>query len=131
MRMQEIRAHLGAHAASLALRATRNDILASNIANAATPNFKARDIDFKAEFDRLEGVRGELTTTNDRHLPALQPTGPSRMQYRVPLNPSMDGNTVELPVEQMQFSENVLRYQISLAMINRKVSGLTSAIKGE
>ena len=129
--MQEIRAHLGAHATSLTLRATRNDILASNIANAATPNFKARDIDFQAEFERLEGVRGDLATPNDRHLPAMQPTGPSRMQYRVPLNPSMDGNTVELPVEQMQFSENVLRYQTSLAMINRKVSGLTSAIKGE
>lgn len=129
--MQEIRAYLGAHANSLELRAKRNDVLASNIANAATPNFKARDIDFKAEFDRLEGVRGELATTNELHLPAPRPTGPSHMQYRVPLNPSLDGNTVELPVEQMQFSENVLRYQTSLAMINRKISGLTSAIKGE
>lgn len=129
--MQEISAYLGAHANSLTLRAKRNDVLASNIANAATPNFKARDIDFKAEFDRLEGVRGKLATNNERHLPAMQPTGPSRMQYRVPLNPSLDGNTVELPVEQMQFSENVLRYQTSLAMINRKISGLTSAIKGE
>jgi flagellar basal-body rod protein FlgB len=129
--MQGIKAHLGSHATSLALRATRNDILASNIANAATPNFKARDIDFKAEFDRLEGVAGDLKTTNARHLPAMQPAGISRMQYRVPLNPAMDGNTVELPVEQMQFSENVLRYQTSLALINRKISGLTSAIKGE
>ena len=129
--MQGIRAHLGAHATSLALRASRNDILASNIANAATPNFKARDIDFKAEFDRLEGEKGNLVTTNDRHLSAPAPIDPSRMKYRVPLNPSLDGNTVELPVEQMQFSENVLRYQTSLALINRRVSGLTSAIKGE
>ena len=129
--MQGIRDQLGAHATSLALRASRNDILASNIANAATPNFKARDMDFKAEFDRLEGIQGDLATTDPRHLAALQPGGPSRMQYRVPLNPSMDGNTVELPVEQMQFSENVLRYQTSLSLINRKISGLTSAIKGE
>jgi flagellar basal-body rod protein FlgB len=88
-------------------------------------------MDFKAEFDRLEGIKGDLVTTDPRHLAALQPGGPSRMQYRVPLNPSMDGNTVELPVEQMQFSENVLRYQTSLSLINRKISGLTSAIKGE
>lgn len=129
--MQGIRDHLGSHATSLTLRASRNDILASNIANAATPNFKARDMDFKAEFDRLEGIKGDLVTTDPRHLAALRPGGPSRMQYRVPLNPSMDGNTVELPVEQMQFSENVLRYQTSLSLINRKISGLTSAIKGE
>jgi flagellar basal-body rod protein FlgB len=131
MGMQGIKSHLGVHATSLTLRASRNDILASNIANAATPNFKARDIDFKAEFDRLEGIKGNLATTDPSHLPAVQPAGISRMQYRVPLNPSMDGNTVEMSVEQMQFSENVLRYQTSLSFINRKVSGLTSAIKGE
>lgn len=129
--MQGIKDHLGAHATSLTLRASRNDILASNIANAATPNFKARDMNFKAEFDRLEGIKGNLATTDPRHISALQPSGTSRVQYRVPINPSMDGNTVELPVEQMQFSENVLRYQTSLSLINRRISGLTSAIKGE
>lgn len=129
--MQGIRAHLGASATSLTLRASRNDILASNIANAATPHFKARDIDFKAEFERLEGMKGNLKTTDPRHLPTIQPVGLSSLQYRVPINPSMDGNTVELPVEQMQFSENVLRYQTSLSFINRSISGLTSAIKGE
>ncbi len=129
--MQGIKDHLGAHATSLALRASRNDILASNIANAATPNFKARDMNFKAEFDRLEGIKGNLATTDPRHIAAVQPSGTSRVQYRVPINPSMDSNTVELPIEQMQFSENVLRYQTSLSLINRRISGLTSAIKGE
>ncbi|MGA1178982.1 MAG: flagellar basal body rod protein FlgB [Marivivens sp.] len=129
--MQGINDFLRTHATSLALRASRNDILASNIANAATPNFKARDLDFKAEFERQEGIKGNLATTDSRHLTAIQPTGISRLQYRVPVNPSLDGNTVELPVEQMQFSENVLRYQTSLSLINLKISGLTSAIKGE
>lgn len=129
--MQGIRDYLGTHATSLALRASRNDILASNIANAATPNYKARDIDFKAEFERLEGIKGDLATTDPHHLSALQPPTLSQLRYRVPINPSMDGNTVELPVEQMQFSENVLRYQTSLSLINRQISGLTSAIKGE
>ena len=129
--MQGIKSHLGAHATSLTLRASRNDILASNIANAATPNYKARDLDFKAEFDRLEGIKGDLATTDPRHLPTMQFARLSALQYRVPINPSMDGNTVEMSVEQMQFSENVLRYQTSLSLINRKISGLTSAIKGE
>jgi len=129
--MQGIKSHLGAHATSLTLRASRNDILASNIANAATPNYKARDLDFKAEFDRLEGMKGDLATTDPRHLPTMQSPRLSALQYRVPINPSMDGNTVEMSVEQMQFSENVLRYQTSLSLINRKISGLTSAIKGE
>lgn len=129
--MQGIKDHLGAHATSLTLRASRNDILASNIANAATPNFKARDMNFQAEFDRLEGIKGDLATTDPRHLAAVQPGGTSLVQYRVPINPSLDGNTVELPIEQMQFSENVLRYQTSLSLINRRISGLTSAIKGE
>ena len=129
--MQGIKSHLGAHATSLTLRASRNDILASNIANAATPNYKARDLDFKAEFDRLEGIKGDLATTDPRHLPTMQSALLSALQYRVPINPSMDGNTVEMSVEQMQFSENVLRYQTSLSLINRKISGLTSAIKGE
>jgi flagellar basal-body rod protein FlgB len=129
--MQGIRDFLGTHATSLALRASRNDVLASNIANAATPNFKARDLDFKAEFERLEGIKGDLVTTDPRHLATMQSSEISRLQYRVPVNPSLDGNTVELSVEQMQFSENVLRYQTSLSLINRKISGLTSAIKGE
>ena len=129
--MQDIKDFLRTHATSLALRASRNDILASNIANAATPNFKARDLDFKAEFERQEGIKGDLAATDPRHLTAMQPTGISRLQYRVPVNPSLDGNTVELPMEQMQFSENVLRYQTSLSLINLKISGLSSAIKGE
>ena len=120
--MQGIKSHLGAHATSLTLRASRNDILASNIANAATPNYKARDLDFKAEFDRLEGIKGDLATTDPRHLPTMQSARLSALQYRVPINPSMDGNTVEMSVEQMQFSENVLRYQTSLSLINRKIS---------
>ena len=53
------------------------------------------------------------------------------LEYRTPINPSLDGNTVELSVEQMEFSENVIRYQTSLTFLNRKISGLMSAIKGE
>ncbi|MBC2834749.1 flagellar basal body rod protein FlgB [Paragemmobacter straminiformis] len=107
------------HANALSLREKRNEILASNIANAATPNFKARDFDFEAELARASGPGSAATGAE----PALA--------YRVPVNTSLDGNTVELSVEQMEFSENTLRYQTSLSFLNRRISGLLSAIKGE
>lgn len=108
------------HANALALREKRNEILASNIANAATPNFKARDFDFEAELARASGPAADHGAGVDA------PLG-----YRIPVNRSLDGNTVELSVEQMEFSENTLRYQTSLAFINRRISGLMTAIKGE
>jgi flagellar basal-body rod protein FlgB len=98
------------------------------IANAATPNFKARDFDFDSELARATGDAG-LTRTNARHLGDTFAEG--NLGYRVPLNSSLDGNTVELAVEQMEFAENTLRYQTSLQFLNRRISGLMSAIKGE
>ena len=128
--MDGIRQHFGFHDEALALRSKRNDILASNIANSATPHFKARDIDFEATLAKAM-PSGPLATTNERHVAQPVNMRADRLQYRDPVNPSLDGNTVELAVEQMQFSENVVRYQTSLTFMNRKVSGLLSAIKGE
>ncbi|MEL0042564.1 MAG: flagellar basal body rod protein FlgB [Candidatus Puniceispirillum sp.] len=128
--MNKIASYLDFHAQALALRSRRNDVLASNIANAATPNFKARDLNFDAEISRHIGS-GALSTTDDQHLPtAINPVR-DRLQFRDPINPSMDGNTVELAVEQMEFSENVVRYQTTLSFLNRRISGLMSAIRGE
>lgn len=127
--MNSIRDHLGIHANALTLREKRNDLLASNIANAATPNFKARDIDFAAELQKAS-VSGPMQTSNARHF--VSSAGVTRdTLYRDPVNPSLDGNTVELAVEQMQFSENTLRYHASLQFLNRKISGLMSAMRGE
>ncbi|PWR02573.1 flagellar basal body rod protein FlgB [Meridianimarinicoccus roseus] len=127
--MTGIREHLGIHADALILRERRNEVLASNIANAATPHFKARDFDFAAELQRAAGG-GPLAVTNAAHIVhGDAPAG--QMGYRVPVNPSLDGNTVEMPVEQMEFSENTVRYQTSLELLNRKISGLTRAIRGE
>jgi flagellar basal-body rod protein FlgB len=128
--MNKISSYLDFHAQALALRSRRNDVLASNIANAATPNFKARDLNFDVEISRHIGG-GPLSTTDDQHLPtAINPIR-DRLQFRDPINPSMDGNTVELAVEQMEFSENVVRYQTTLSFLNRRISGLMSAIRGE
>ena len=127
--MTAIRDHLGLHAQALVLRNERNELLASNIANAATPHFKARDIDFQSELDRRIGD-GNLKTSNARHYD-VGATSQGGVGYRDPVHSSLDGNTVELAVEQMQFAENTLRYQTSLSLLNRKISGLTQAIKGE
>lgn len=120
---------LALHANALALREKRNELLASNIANAATPNFKARDFDFDAELARASGGGMALERTSAGHLGTTVAEG--NVGYRDPVNPSMDGNTVELPVEQMEFAENTLRYQTSLQLLNRRISGLMTAIKGE
>lgn len=128
--MKTIQDHIKVHSEALGLRAKRNEILASNIANAATPNFKAKDLDFKEVFDAKMGF-GKVNTSNSRHLEMLSVENQDGIGFRQNITPSMDGNTVELHVEQMQFSENVIRYQTSLEFLNRKISGLMAAIKGE
>ena len=122
--------HLGFHASALQLRSRRNEMLASNIANAATPNFKARDLDFDTELKRINKI-GNIQTTNNSHFASIQKRIGKDSVFRPPIHPSLDGNTVEMAVEQMQFSENVMRYQTTLSFLNNKISGLRSAIKGE
>ena len=122
--------HLGFHASALQLRSRRNEMLASNIANAATPNFKARDLDFDTELKRINKI-GIIQTTNNSHFASIQKRIGKDSVFRLPIHPSLDGNTVEMAVEQMQFSENVMRYQTTLSFLNNKIAGLRSAIKGE
>ena len=122
--------NLGFHASALHLRSKRNEMIASNIANAATPNFKARDLDFDSELKRINKI-GNVATTDNRHFEMVQKRIGKDSMFRLPLHPSLDGNTVEMAVEQMQFSENVMRYQTTLTFLNNKITGLKSAIKGE
>ena len=128
--MPSFKEHLGFHASALHLRSRRNEMLASNIANAATPNFKARDLDFDTELKRINKI-GNIDTTNNVHFSSVQKRIGQDSVFRLPIHPSLDGNTVEMAVEQMQFSENVMRYQTTLSFLNSKISGLRSAIKGE
>lgn len=116
-----IDAVLGVHARALELRTQRSEILAANLANEDTPGFQARDIDFAAEMRRLE-------SGNE---PRLAATGADpRLLFRVPSQPSQDGNTVELSVEQAEFSRNAMDFQTSLTFINMKIRGLKQAIEG-
>ena len=87
-------------------------------------------MDFQAEINKAEGV-GPLRATDAKHFRVAMNAAAKGMLYRSPVNPSRDGNTVEMNVEQMEFSENVMRYQTTLTFLNNKIGGLMSAIKGE
>lgn len=128
--MNALKDHISFQASALSLRSARNNMLASNIANAATPGYKARDLDFDREMAQQIGDSPVRKSTT-RHVDNLVGVGADRVQYRQPLNPSLDGNTVEMSVEQMEFSENSLRYMTTLTFLNKRVAGLMSAIRGE
>jgi len=121
----------GIHEQALQLRAMRNEVLTSNIANADTPNYKARDIDFGATLRQAEGAQLRLRTTSELH---SQPSTTDRfggeLKYRVPTQPTLDGNTVETDVEQAAFAENAVKYRASLAFLNGTISSLRYALKG-
>ena len=109
----------------------RNRVLSSNIANADTPNYKARDIDFK---DALQSARHEtisLDRTSELHKQAWGTTRDgATMMYRIPTQSTLDGNTVEMDVEQAAFAENALQYRASLAFLDGKIRTLKYALKG-
>ncbi len=124
----------GIHATALKLRANRAELLAGNIANADTPNYKARDIDFRHVLKQAgkSSNSSEIVTTNARH---INSAGTSKMgaeiMYRIPNQPSLDGNTVDLQTERSAFMENSIMYQASLRFLNGRISGLMTAIRGE
>ena len=122
----------GIHEKALLLRSDRVAVLAANLANVDTPNYKARDMDFG---DVLAGVdQGGLVlkATNAGHitLDTASAAG-ADLKYRIPYQTSLDGNTVEAPVEQAAFAENSIRYQASLMFINRQIQTLGLAIAGQ
>tara|TARA_Y100001933_G_C18853385_1_gene502725 strand:+ start:404 stop:790 length:387 start_codon:yes stop_codon:yes gene_type:complete len=128
--MDSIKKQLTFFGSALNIRNKRNDIIASNIANAATPNYKARDINFLDEFKKVTNT-GEIKTTHSNHIPTKNYNISGKAFYRDPVIASLDGNTVELSVEQMQFAENTMKYQTTLKFLNGKITKIISAIRGE
>jgi len=123
------------HTEALSLRALRQQVLASNIANADTPGFKARDIDFtKSLQDAVSGrvSANELTRTVNTHLASPQSAAPGAgpLLYRQVLQPSLDGNSVDMDVERAQFAENAVRYEANLMFLNSQLKSLLAAIQG-
>lgn len=120
---------------ALGLRQQRQEVLAANIANADTPNYKARDFEFgkalqEAMGDRMRLPDTQLALTSSRHIPGKASTpGPSELLYRQPLQPSMDGNTVDMNVERVQFADNTLRYQSSLQVVSQRIKTMMAALQ--
>lgn len=123
----------GIHARALQLYARRAEVLAANLANADTPNYKARDIDFRAALGAAVGGQLALKATRASHIGAPADGGPQRpaLLYRLPLQSAADGNTVDTQVEQAQFTQNAVRYQASLTFLNGTIKSLLTAIRGE
>jgi flagellar basal-body rod protein FlgB len=123
---------LGIHQHTVGVRAQRAEVLASNIANADTPHYKAKDIDFKLALANAQSRQGfAMSKTNERHF-SVNVTASGQSKYRVPDQPDTgDGNTVDMQVERNNFLQNALEHQASLTFLGSKFRGLTSAIKGE
>lgn len=119
---------------ALNLRSHRQQLLASNIANADTPNYKARDIDFSKELQRAQGVQAgnlNLSATSPGHMQAFAGTLNVQALYRAAVQPSIDGNTVDMDVERAQFADNAIHYQFVLDRLSSKFKTMQSAIRGE
>ncbi len=124
----------GLAAAALKVQSQRTQLLAENITNADTPRYKARGIDFREAMQQVQGQSGggRLRATDAQHLqPTGQGAGNPAVRYRVPANPSLDGNTVELQREQTRFAETMVRRQAALTFLGNRITGLIGAIRGE
>lgn len=131
----DLDAYLGVHPQALALGAKRTELIANNLANADTPGFKARDIDFRAALAAAGDPRAALplARTSGGHLSTDSAAGDAAvaLRYRMPLAPSLDGNTVEPQLEQAAFAENAVRYQATLTFLNARFRSLMTAITGQ
>lgn len=123
------------HQEALNLRARRQEVLSANIAHADTPNFKARDIDFSSSLTQAlergrQAMSTSMATTSSRHLPGeTRASGTADLLYRTPTQSSLDGNTVEMDVERVNFADNAMRYEANLTILSSKIKSLLSAVQ--
>lgn len=123
----------GVHENAMHLQGRRAQLLSQNLANSDTPGYKAKDIDFKAALKSASNgsLQKPLQTTQTGH---IQPKGSfmgTEQLYRQPMQPSLDGNTVEPHVEMSEFTENSMRYLMTLRIMSGKINNMLSAIRGE
>ena len=118
------------HSQALELRSRRTEVMAANLANADTPGYKARDLDFKAAMASAMGAERPLKVTHVNHLQG-RGDNPGELLYRIPTQLSLDGNSVDAEQEKATFADNALRYQASLRFLSSRVQDLLTAIKGE
>lgn len=130
--------YLRVNETAINLRAQRQQLLASNIANADTPNYKARDMDFnsalKSALDRSDPAANALSKTDPGHLDGNATgsagNGGAAILYRTPTQPSADGNTVDMDIERNQFADNAVRYEAGLTFITGQIKDMLAVIQG-
>lgn len=121
---------LDIHEQAIRTRSARLELLSTNIANADTPHFKARDIDFRAVMNKVQV--DSLNVADRAHFDVAQSGAEkSGIQYRIPYNTSQDGNTVEMPVEQAQYGKAAVDFRASLMFLENRVAGIKRALRGE
>jgi flagellar basal-body rod protein FlgB len=131
--------YLGVHADALKIRGQRTELLARNLANADTPGYQARDLDFRAALAQAGGAAGPdapvpMRATNVNHINtagAADTANSANLKYRVPLAPALDGNTVDVQMEQAAFAENSVRFQATLTFLSARFRGLLTALTGQ
>lgn len=123
---------------SLSLHAQRQEVLSANIANADTPNYKARDFDFSSQLDAaLQGSQSgmdsarTLAVTSPGHMAGMSSGAldDPQLGYRIPAQSSLDGNTVDMDMERVNFAENSLHYQADLQMLTNHIQSMTTAMR--
>ncbi len=124
---------LGFDSRALGVESQRMQILASNLANSDTPNYKAKDINFAAAMQAAASdmQQSGLSRTQPDHFAGLPPAPPANViEYRIPTQPSIDGNTVDQQVEEAAFSRNAMNYQATLTFLGNSIKNLMTAVKG-
>ena len=127
---------LGIHETALGFRAQRAEVLANNIANADTPHYKARDLDFSAvlaeQNEKQSGKQFAMSRTDSQHIAAdgIQLADPA-LRFRTPFHPSIDQNSVDMQQEQANYAENAVQFQASFTLLNSKFKGLVNALRGD
>ena len=123
----------GIHAQALQVQRQRMELLAGNIANADTPGYKAKDLDFQTALAQaISGGGGAMDRSHASHLSGGAGAAPNpALLYRIPMQPAADGNTVDVQTEQAAFMDASMHYQASLGFLDGKLKGLLTAITGD
>ena len=129
--MNVLNGALGIHEQALSVKSRRLEVLAQNIANADTPGYKARDVDFKHVLADVSRSDSAMLTTQNQHFKVGEHINADGIRYRTPFNTSFDGNTVEMSVEQAHYGKAAADYQATLNFLESRVSGIRKALKGE
>jgi len=133
--IDKIDSSLRFHQEALNLRARRQEVLSANIAHADTPNYKARDFEFGSALSQAvergrQSASSPLATTSSRHMAGeTQSSGGADLLYRMPTQSSIDGNTVEMDAERVNFADNAMRYEVNLTVLTSKIKSLLSAVQ--